>query len=77
MRIIEGEPRGLHYDKDGKAHAKLDLQVSTIEELPAIDEEVEGIGTDPGSIAQLIQTGDWVTLDADGDWYDGSGSVVS
>lgn len=55
----------------------VDLQVSTPEELPALNENVEGIIIAAGSIAQIIQNGEWVTLDDDGSWYDESGNEVS
>lgn len=55
----------------------VDLQVSTPEELPDLNENVEGIIIAAGSIAQIIQTGEWVTLDDDGSWYDASGNEVN
>lgn len=55
----------------------VDLQVSTPEELPALNENVEGIIIAAGSIAQIIQTGEWATLDDDGSWYDVNGNEVS
>ena len=76
MRKIEGTPRSLHY-VDGQPFAKIDVQVSTAAELPELGEIVEGIGTDPGSNAQIIQSGDWATLDADGSWYDKDGNEVN
>lgn len=63
--------------KDGNGNAVLDLQVSTAAELPTKGASI-GFATRvaAGSIAQIIQTGEFVTLDDDGDWYDASGNVV-
>lgn len=55
----------------------VDLQVSTADELPALGSDVDGIVIAAGSIAQIIQTGEWATLDEDGSWYDESGNEVS
>lgn len=55
----------------------VDLQVSTADELPALGENIDGIIIAAGSIAQIIQSGEWVTLDSDGSWYDESGNEVS
>lgn len=55
----------------------VDLQVSTADELPALGSDVGGIIIAAGSIAQIIQTGEWATLDSDGSWYDESGNEVS
>lgn len=55
----------------------VDLQVSEATELPALGENVEGIIIAAGSIAQVIQTGDFVTLDSNGSWYDESGNEVN
>lgn len=48
-----------------------DLQVSTVDELPAMNENVGGIIILPGSIAQIIQADEptFLTLDDDGAWY--------
>lgn len=54
----------------------VDLQVSTPEELPALNENVEGIIIAAGSIAQIIQTGEFAVLDEDGKWY-ANGSELS
>lgn len=53
--------------------AVLDIQVSTVDELPDIGDEVEGYKIAAGSIAQIVQTGGWYTLDADEKWYDTDG----
>ena len=53
--------------------AVLDIQVSTVDELPDIGDEVEGYKIAAGSIAQIVQTGNWYTLDADEKWYDTDG----
>lgn len=55
----------------------VDLQVSAADELPALGSDVDGIIIAAGSIAQIIQTGEWATLDSDGSWYDESGNEVS
>ena len=54
---------------------KAELQCSTVAELPAMYELVEGAIIGPGSIAELIQPGGFATLDGNGKWYlfDGSG----
>lgn len=54
---------------NGIHHAVLDLQVSTVAELPALGSKVEGMVIDAGSIAELIQACSYPTLDADGKWY--------
>lgn len=63
---------------DGSGRAVLDLQVSTVAELPALNEE---LGTrlivGAGSIAQVIQTGAWYTLDENGTWYDSDGAAAN
>jgi hypothetical protein len=56
--------------------AVLDLQVSTTAELPAKDSEVTIWKVLPGSIAQVIQSGIFCTLDYNGKWYDSDGSEV-
>lgn len=54
----------------------VDIQVSTSQELPALNENVGGIIIAAGSIAQVIQTGKWFTLDENGEWYfSGGGSA--
>jgi hypothetical protein len=55
----------------------VDLQVSTADELPELGSDVDGIIIAAGSIVQIIQTGEWATLDSDGSWYDESGNEVS
>ena len=63
---------------DGAGNAVLDIQVSTVAELPALDEELGmRLTVKAGSIAQVIQTGAWYTLDANGTWYDTSGNAAS
>lgn len=51
----------------------VNLQVSVPEELPELNENVEGIIIAAGSVAQIIRTGEWVTLDDDGTWYNSNG----
>ena len=63
---------------DGSGRAVLDLQVSTVAELPALNEELGmRLIVGAGSIAQVIQTGEWYTLDDNGTWYDTSGTPAS
>ena len=54
---------------------KAELQCSTVAELPAMYELVDGAIIGPGSISELIRPGGFVTLDDNGKWYlsDGSG----
>ena len=63
---------------DGSGRAVLDLQVSTVAELPALNEELGmRLIVGAGSIAQVIQTGAWYTLDDNGTWYDATGTPAS
>lgn len=57
---------------------KAELQCSTVADLPAMYELVEGAIIAPGSISELIQPGGFVTLDDNGKWYksDGSGEAT-
>jgi hypothetical protein len=52
-----------------------DLQVSTVAELPALNANVNGVIILPGSIAEIVQTGDMPTLDDDGKWYAGGSEI--
>ena len=64
-------------DSDG--NAVMDIQVSTVEELPALGEPIDGVtdkNVGKGSIAQVVQIGAWCTLDADGTWYDTDGKAA-
>ena len=54
---------------DGQRNAVLDLHVSTAAELPDIDSMIGGFRLKAGSTAQIVQTGEFVTLDKDGTWY--------
>ena len=63
---------------DGSGRAVLDLQVSTVAELPALNAELgTRLKVGAGSIAQVIQTGAWYTLDDNGTWYGTSGTPAS
>lgn len=53
----------------GAQQVVADLQASTAAELPEAGGIVEGYKILAGSIAQIIQTGAWMTLDANGTWY--------
>ena len=58
------------YDPTTGVHTcVLDLQVSTATDLPEKDGMIGNAKVAPGSIAQIIQTGAFVTLDDDGTWY--------
>lgn len=63
------------YNHDGTRDVVCDMQVSTAAELPAKDEKLDSIIFKPGCIAQVIQTGVFYTLDADGTWYDTDGET--
>ena len=64
---------GTRWDDGGKA--VFDLQVSASDELPDLGQVIAGLKVAAGTIAQVIQTGKWYTLDADGDWYDKDGNL--
>lgn len=68
--------RDRRYSTDGEMFAVVDLQVSTAAELPALGDTVDGAQVQAGSIAQIIQTGQWATLDEDGTWYDSDGNAM-
>ena len=58
----------------------MDIQVSTVDELPAINKAIDGVTTEKVSacsIAQVVQTGVWYTLDENGTWYDTDGQAAS
>lgn len=64
---------------DASGNAVLDLQVSTVAELPALGGYLPNSArykVAAGTIAQVIQTGEWATLDTDGNWYNSDGSGV-
>lgn len=63
---------------DTNWNAVLDLQVSTISELPTYNELLPGSRyvVSAGSIAQVVQTGAWYTLDENGTWYDSDGNAA-
>lgn len=54
----------------------LDIQVSTESDLPDLGDTIVGCKIGAGSIAQIIQTGAFATLDDDGSWYDNSGNEI-
>ena len=72
--MIQIEAIRINVTKDIKV---VDMQVSTVDELPAKNENVGGIIIAPGSIAQVIQTGAWYTLDDNGTWYDSDGAAAN
>lgn len=57
------------YNNNGTRDVICDMQVSTAAELPAKDEQQDSIIYKPGCIAQIIESGQWATLDDDGKWY--------
>ena len=61
---------------DGNRDAVLDIQVSEVSDLPAKNSILCGFKVKEGSIAFIVQTGAWATLDEDGKWYT-DGSEVS
>lgn len=68
MILVENK-REIIASANGSAAAKLDIQVSTAADLPEKDAIIGGFRIQPGSIAQIIQTGVFVTMDEDGRWY--------
>lgn len=76
MRRIE-RIRTEVYNSNGTRDVICDMQVSTAAELPAKDERQDSIIYKPGCIAQIIESGQWATLDEDGKWYDADGEKVS
>lgn len=68
--------RKTYANANGLPTCVCDLQVSTEAELPDIGDEVLGVIIAPGTIAQIIQTGEYATLDDDGSWYDNSGNEI-
>ena len=55
----------------------VDLQVSTIEELPTLNQDINTIIIAAGSIAHVIQSGTFYTLDDNGTWYDSDGNAAN
>lgn len=53
----------------------VDIQVSTTNDLPNLNENVNGIIIQAGSSAEIIQSGLFATLDDDGKWYAGGSEV--
>ena len=53
-----------------------ELQCSTASDLPALHDQLDGVVICEGTIAQIIQSGQFATLDDDGKWY-ADGSEVS
>lgn len=63
---------------DGSGIAVIDFQASTVAELPSLNEELGvRMKVGAGSIAQVIQTGAWYTLDENGTWYDSDGAAAN
>lgn len=78
MLKIEAPRAILGYtEAEHKPIAKLDIQVSDATELPELGGEAECYIVAAGSTAQIVQTGEWATLDDDGSWYDKDGNEVS
>lgn len=53
-----------------------EIQCSTASDLPALHDQLDGVVICEGTIAQIIQSGQFATLDDDGKWY-ADGSEVS
>lgn len=53
----------------------IDIQVSTTNNLPNLNENVNGIIIQAGSSAEIVQSGLVATLDDDGKWYAGGSEV--
>ena len=64
------------YNENNRPIAKLDLQASEYSDLPSLGDEVFGYIVAAGTNAQVVQEGGFVTLDADGDWYDARGGLT-
>lgn len=63
---------------DGAGNAVVDIQVSTAEELPAKGDVIGyNVKIKAGSIAQVIQSGTFYTLDDNGTWYDSDGNAAN
>lgn len=62
--------------QDGKK-AAMDLQVSTASDLPALGDALFNLIVAAGTIAQVVQTGKFYTLDENGTWYDTDGNAAS
>ena len=79
MVRIEGTPREISYGEGGALQHVVDLQVSTVAELPGKGDVVGGGKVMPGSTAQIIQADEptWVTLDDNGTWYPEQSSSAS
>lgn len=56
-------------DSTGVRHIVADLQVSTADELPALGGYVGVNVIEAGTIAQVIQDANFLTLDENGTWY--------
>lgn len=57
-------------DETGAICAKVDIQVSTADELPELGGEVGGMKIQAGTSAQIIKAGKFGTIDEDGTWYE-------
>ena len=57
--------------------AKVNLQVSAVDELPTTDEIIGNIKCGFGSIAQAIQEGKFCTRDENGNWYSGGEAATN
>lgn len=74
MVQIEQVRRIISYNS-GFPVAVVDLQVSAVSDLPALNALIGGSLIAAGSIAQVIQTGAWYTLDSNGQWYFSGGTA--
>lgn len=60
----------------GNRCAKLDIQVSGYDDLPALGELYCNYYIQAGSHAEITTTGEIATLDGDGHWYVGGTLIV-
>lgn len=59
----------------GNRCAKLDIQVSTYEDLPALGELFKNYFVQAGSHAEITTTGEIAVLDGNGHWYIGGNEI--
>ena len=59
----------------GNRKAMLDMIASEATDLPSINDVVEGYEVQSGSMAYIVQSDIWATLDSDDKWYSGGQEV--
>ena len=72
------ELKTVHFTNTNFRIARVELDCDTTADLPAKD-ALSGYELSIGSVALIVQTGDFYVLGSDGTWYaaDGSGSAAS